>query len=393
MGLPNWKLVCAKVVSENNFPQTLIVDLSDNFGGANARILALMKNLPRDLIGLATIDGSMIARELEEAGYQVHRMGNNKFDPRIPFRMAKVIRKFGYKVVDTQNPQSKLWGSIASTLAGVSLISTLNSWYMNEHPRYSPRWFIYTTIELLTNINLSRYIVVSKEIKTAIVHLGVPVDKVDLVYNAIDLDLMNIPDHRKAIMDHYHFPEDAIICAAAGRLVWAKGHDELIRAFEILAKEDRRLVCIVAGEGDLQKSLEAQIVDSGLSGRFVLAGHMTRADVLSLIKSADIFVMPSRTEGTPVALLEAAALKKPILATHVGGIPELITNDQDGVLVPSGNIEAMAEGLRRLVRNLEFASRLAENANQKVSNQFALNSQVLFTIQSYNKAWQSDRLH
>ena len=173
--------VSVKKKYDELLPQTLLVDLSDNFGGANARILALIQKLPQESVGLATIEGSVIASELERAGYLVHRLANNKFDPRIPFRMAAVIRKYGYKVLDTQNPQSKLWGSIAASLSRVALISTLNSWYMNEHPKYSLRWFGYTVIELLTNVVLTRYIVVSREIQNAMLRIGIPADKIDLV--------------------------------------------------------------------------------------------------------------------------------------------------------------------------------------------------------------------
>ena len=95
-------------------PRVLIVDISANFGGANARVLGIMKKFPPDRIGLATIEGSMIAPELETMGYPVHRLAGNKFDPRIFPRMARIIRKFGYQVVDTQNPQSKLWGSLSA---------------------------------------------------------------------------------------------------------------------------------------------------------------------------------------------------------------------------------------------------------------------------------------
>jgi len=370
------------------FPLTLVVDLSDNFGGANARILALMRNLPKDCIGLATIDGSMIADELEEAGYLVHRVARSKFDPRIPFRLAGIIRRYSYKVVDTQNPQSKLWGSFAAIMGRAALISTLNSWYMNEHPRYSLRWFLYSGIEILTNIALSRYIVVSREIQSAIVGLGISASRVDLIYNAINLDATSIPVDRQSLIEKYNFPNDALLCVAAGRLVWAKGHDELVRAFEILVKGNTRLCCVVAGDGDLRENLEVQIKEAGLTGRFVLSGHLSREDVLSLVKAADIFVMPSRTEGTPVALLEAAALKKPILATMVGGIPELIQNGEEGLLVPSGDVQGLADGLRKLVTDTDFAQRLAEKGYQRVSNQFVLKAQVDSTIQSYNKAWQ-----
>lgn len=372
--------------ADEQIPHTLIVDLSDNFGGTNARVLALMKELPTHSVGLATIQGSLIAAELEKAGYLVHRLARNKFDPRIPFRMAQVIRSCKYQVVDTQNPQSKLWGSVAAIMGGASLISTLNSWYMNEHRRYSLRWFLYSAIELITNIALSRYIVVSREILNAMLKLGIPAEKIDLVYNAINIKDFKFVDERERWLKKHQIPADSLLCVAAGRLSWAKGHDNLIRAFEMVAKDYNHVYCLIAGEGELRSSLEQQIQHAGLSGRVILLGHLSRLEVLSLINASDIFIMPSRTEGTPIALLEAAALKKPILASRVGGIPELVNDGSECLLVVPDDVLELANGIQRLIEEKDLVERLVENAYRKVTREFTLDTQACSTIQSYKKA-------
>jgi glycosyltransferase involved in cell wall biosynthesis len=338
---------------------------------------------------LATINGSLIASELESHGYTVHRLAGNKFDPRIPFRIARLIRSHGYRVVDTQNPQSKLWGSFGALLGGAFLISTLNSWYMNEHPRYSLRWFGYSSIELLTNIALSRYIVVSREIKDAMIRFGVSEGKIDLIYNAINIQNFTISGDKKYWTEKLGLPQDAILCVAAGRLSWAKGHEVLIRAIQQLAEDFARVHCLIAGDGEMRDSLENDIQKFGLRGRVILIGHLSRPDVLSLIKAADIFVMPSRTEGTPIALLEAAVLRRPILASRVGGVPELIRDEEEGLLVPADQPSALAKSLRRLIQDKGLAERLTENAYRKVVTEFSLDAQADFTVQSYNKALQA----
>ena len=372
--------------SVGNIPRALIIDLSDNFGGANARVLALMKSLPIDCVGLATIAGSQIAPELIDAGYKVHVVANNKFDPRIPFRIARILVSHKYQLVDTQNPQSKLWGSMAALLSGVALISTLNSWYMNEHPRYSLRWFGYSMIEILTNFSLSRYIVVSKEIQVAMLRFGIPADKIDLVYNAIDLDGRNVIDKRQYWLEKYHLPDDAVLCVAVGRLSWAKGQESLIKAVSMLKSEDKRIYCLIAGEGELLSVLENQIDADRLGDRVVLLGHLSRPDVISLVKACDVFVMPSRTEGTPIALLEAAALRKPILATRVGGIPELVKDGEECLLVNVDAPQEIANGIQYIIQDTEFADMIAENAYQRIIDSFSLSSQTQLTIQSYQAA-------
>jgi glycosyltransferase involved in cell wall biosynthesis len=107
---------------------------------------------------------------------------------------------------------------------------------------------------------------------------------------------------------------------------------------------------------------------------------------MSILKSSDIFVMPSRYEGTPIALLEAAALGRPILAACAGGIPELVTHEQHAYLVPTHDPAALAEGFVRLAQDREYARRLGESAQQRVRERFNPESQVTETWSAYEKA-------
>ena len=257
---------------------------------------------------------------------------------------------------------------------------------MNEHPRYSLRWFGYSMIEILTNFSLSRYIVVSKEIQVAMLRFGIPADKIDLVYNAIDLDGRNVIDKRQYWLEKYHLPDDAVLCVAVGRLSWAKGQESLIKAVSMLKSEDKRIYCLIAGEGELLSVLENQIDADRLGDRVVLLGHLSRPDVISLVKACDVFVMPSRTEGTPIALLEAAALRKPILATRVGGIPELVKDGEECLLVNVDAPQEIANGIQYIIQDTEFADMIAENAYQRIIDSFSLSSQTQLTIQSYQAA-------
>jgi glycosyltransferase involved in cell wall biosynthesis len=369
-----------------DIPRVLIVDISDNFGGANARVLALMKKLPRDKVGLATLMGSRIAPELEALGYDVHKVADNKFDPRIPIRLMKITREFGYQLIDTQNPNSKLWGSIAAFYCQLPLISTLNSWYMNEHPRFSARWLTYSAVELMTNFSLKRYIVVSRQIYDDLIKLGIPADKIDLIYNAVQLDSSRIKGNKKQFLEKYGWPDNAVICFAAGRLVWAKAHDDLISAMAAARKKNPNLYCVIAGEGVLYNQLSKQIIDLGLEGSVILAGHLEHEELLSILKVCDIYVMPSRTEGTPVALLEAAMLSRPIIASNVGGIPELVSNEEQALFIDKGDIMALSNSLLRIAGDYEMASRLGHQARVRIETSFSLEVQSRATVESYKKA-------
>lgn len=367
--------------------RTLIIDLSKNFGGANTRVLSLMGKLPRDRIALAALENSPVAVEARRAGLRVFIVGKNKSSWRIVPGLVSVIRSERIQVLDAQNPQSKFWGSISALLTGTALVSTLNSWYADEHGAGSLRGMLYAILELGTNFSLNRYIVVSKSIYNALTRWGIAPDKIDVIHNAVEAT-PPLSDGRRLI-ESLKLPQETVALVAVGRLTWAKGYEDLIQAIGILVKADDRIHCLIAGDGELREKLEFTIKEAGLSRHVFLLGHLTRGNVLSLIAFGDIFVMPSRSEGTPIALLEAAMLRKPIVATAVGGIPELVRDQEDCVLVQSNNPHQLAGALMQLIKDKSLAERLGDRAYRRVSRDFSLDTQAVATVQSYNKALQS----
>lgn len=367
--------------------KVLIVDLSYSFGGATSRVLTLMQHMHHDRIALAALDNSPIAQAAQRSNLQVFIVGKRKIAPQILFKLIMLIRKEGFQVLDTQNPQSKFWGSFAAFFTGTALVSTLNSWYGNEHGRRNPRRYFYSLLELGTNFALTRYVVVSKAIYDALVSHRISPDKIDLIYNAVDIDADKIVGDKESLLQQFELLPAAVLLVSVGRLTWAKGYEDLVEAIRIIADELRDVYCLIAGDGELYQELAAQIERSGLSRRMFLLGYLDRDQVLSLLKGGDIFVMSSRTEGTPIALLEAASFKKPILATCVGGIPELISNGVEGILVPAGSPDELAQGIKKMVMDKALSDRLARGAYHRVNRDFTINQQIKATSQTYTRAW------
>jgi len=366
-------------------PRVLIVDLSHEFGGASSRVLGLMSGFPSGQVGLAAIMGSPVFRQAQKQGFSVFPVGVHKADWRILPNLLNVIRQNQYQVVDTQNIQSKLWGSIAARLSRVALVSTLNSWYRFEHGK-SLKGVLYTWLELLTNRWLDRYIVVSKTVYDALKNAQKNTSFIDLIYNAIGLRPQEISGDALWLKAKFNFPPDAIVCSAAGRLVWAKGYEDLIAAMAQIAKLEPNLYCVIIGEGELRGLLQAAIGQNGLNERIVLAGFVEHDEVLSILKASDFFVMPSRQEGTPIALLEAAAIGLPILATSCGGIPELVESGKQALLVSPENPSALAAGLLEISKNPQYRQFLAAQAQARVKDAFSLEAQVKATQFAYQKA-------
>ncbi len=367
-------------------PRTLVIDLSHEFGGSSTRALGIVAALGREA-ALAAVKDSPVFVNATQMGLEVYAVGKGKTDWRILPNLLHVIRSGKFRVLDTQNIQSKFWGSMAAFLSGSALVSTLNSWYFFEH---GGNWKgrLYTLLELLTNLSLDGYITVSQAVYEAARKAAPRAPFVDLIYNAVQVSADEIEGSGKALRHRFGFAEEAVICTSVGRLVWAKGYEDLIEAMRLVTGQDASAQVLIVGEGDLRPALEAQIAQNGLAGRIRLAGYQDRDSVLSILRGSDVFVMPSRQEGTPIALLEAGAMGLPILATSSGGIPELVKDGEQALLVPPGNPPALAKRLLELLQNADLRRALGAKAKAHVNAHFGIQAQAQATRAAYQKAWQ-----
>lgn len=367
-------------------PKVLILDLSKHYGGSNSRILSLMTRSAPGTIALAGLNEGVITRQAVQQGLRVHALAGHKADPRLLLRLVRVIRREGYNVLDSQNIQSKFWANLAALASGTALVSTLNSWYAHEHSTTLVKGRLYTALELWTNQALDLYITVSEKDRQMLLGRGIPAERIELIYNTIDLDVSAIPGDGAWLRQEFGLPADSLVFTGIGRLVPQKGFDILVEALRQAAARIPQVHCLVLGEGEDREKLSAQIRGAGLEERIHLAGYQERARVLSILKASDGFLMPSRYEGTPIALLEAAALGRPILAACAGGIPELVTHEQHAHLVPVLDPAELAQGLVRLAEDRGYAEALGRRAQARVRERFDPETQVRQTWAAYEKA-------
>lgn len=365
-------------------PPALIVDLSVRFGGASARALGLLAGLSSTGAALAALEGSPVFEAARRAGCDVRPMGTSKADPRLALRLRRAVRA-GFAVVDTQNPQSRFWAGLATLRLPVALVSTLNSWYLSEHEG-RPKGRLYHALERLGDRNVDLYIAAAPEIRNRLLEQRVPTKRIALIPNAITIDPAETESDAPGVRRAHGVAANVPLACAVGRLVEAKGYDTLIEAIRILADGGRPVACLLVGEGHLRQRLQGRIGRLGLSDLVRLVGFRERDEVLRLVKAADLFVMPSRTEGTPLALLEAAALGRPIVASRAGGIPTLLEDRLEAWLVPPDNAYALATAIGAALDDPREAGRRAAAARARVEREFGLHRQLEATRQAYRQA-------
>jgi len=191
-------------------------------------------------------------------------------------------------------------------------------------------------------------------------NVGVPTDRIRVIPNGVDTE-----EFRPApvgSLRHPDLPRAEILVGYVGRLHADKDPINLVRALEqVPADILQKMHVVLIGDGSLRSEVEEAVLSSGISEHLTLLGD--RQDVSELLPALDCFVLPSRTEGLPVALLEAMSCGLPVIATEVGGVPRAIGDA--GILVPAQDSAALASALVRVARDPTLRRRLGESARQR----------------------------
>ena len=196
-------------------------------------------------------------------------------------------------------------------------------------------------------------------------------DFIQVVYDGIEIPQRTSDvDLRKT----YHLPGNTHIIFAAGRLAYQKGFDLLIEVARMAKDKRYNWVFLVAGSGRLEKELLGLCRQKGVEDTVKFIGF--QSNVMPFIKTSDIFLLPSRSEGMPNVLREAMALGKACVATAVDGVPELIENNVSGLLVEKDNTDQMFEGILKLLKNPGLKESLGNNALERIREKFSMDRMV-----------------
>ncbi len=197
--------------------------------------------------------------------------------------------------------------------------------------------------------------------------LGVPLDKIKVIHRGVDVQ-MYCPDleRRKAFREKLRLKNDEIMVLFAGRLVLVKGLKYFVETARTLAKEDKRLKFIVAGDGALRGRYQKEAWNFRDKIKFI--GY--RFDMEDVMNAADIFVLSSISEGCPNAVIEAGACAKPVVATCVGAAPDIIVDGETGLLVKPRSVDGLCEGLQKILAS-QYTGEMGKKALERIKEFFS----------------------
>lgn len=303
------------------------------------------------------------ASAAQEAGLEVEIINERyRFDRRIISLLREIVERRAPDIIQSHNVKSHFlvrWSGIART----------SRWIAFHHGYTTTDWKmrLYNQLDRWSLTRADRIITVSRAFARQMARIAGE-DRITVLHNSIGIDSFAAISQEEvhALRAKLEIAANERVLLAVGRLSHEKGQADLISAFASVVKAHPQTKLVIVGDGHERERLEHQAASSGLDNRVIFTGQVDDAPVYYCM--ADAFVLPSHSEGSPNALLEAMAAGLPVVATRVGGVPEIVADEESALLVAARDRQAMAGAVIRLLTDEKLAQNLAAAARERAKD-------------------------
>lgn len=307
----------------------------------------------------------------------------NSYDPRAVRQVKTFLKDNNAHILCTHDPRSLVIGYLASRGNKTSLLA-----FSRGYTKDSLRVRIYGLMDRINLRFADHIIAVSLAQKRKLTSLLIPDNKISVVHNAI-----NAEDFRKVepldLHARYRFPPGAKVCVTVGRFSAEKGQTYLVKAARKAINANDSLRFVLYGDGPDLTRIKKLIRRLSLENEIFCPGF--EKNVTRSIKGACVLINPSLSEGFPNVVLEAMALRVPVIATAVGGVPELIRHGENGYLVPPKEPDAITRAILEVTSNPDKAARVAEKGWEMISKNFSFEGQYRKLAEIYHRIMANSR--
>ena len=301
-------------------------------GGTERLVIEIVRRLHAQMpMAVCCLDAAGAwADRVTTLGVPVHALGRRPgFHPSLSFAIAAIARSMRADVLHCHHYSPYVYGLIASRLANVRLVFTEHGRLSDARPSRKRR----LVNPLLSKLG-GRVYSVSADLKKHMVAEGFPAQRVQVVYNGIDPGHRPTSIERQAARDALGVPGGAFVTGTVGRLDPVKNLAAMLRAHALLVENHPDTRAVIVGDGPERGALEALAAELGIADSVIFTGY--RSDVRALMAAFDVYLNTSTYEGVSLTILEAMAASLPVIATPVGGNPEVVIDRETGLLVPAG---------------------------------------------------------
>jgi len=367
-------VLTAITLSANGLPRILHLVETLEIGGTETQVVqtALCQHSRRQFVtvGCLRAEGPLVTR-LQSAGVPIVEFRKKKKLLSVQgvsqlLRLALFLRRQRFDVLHAHDIMSNLLGIPAARLAGTPV--TISSrrhladldWWQGPVRNRVTRWIYGLSTHVVVNSTSIRDLLVARD--------GVRGEKIRVIYNGVDVhQFVSARRDKESLLPGVK--KHAKLIAVVANLSPVKGHASLIVAASTVCRDYPDAIFLLIGDGQERPKLKQQVKELGLEKNFRFLG--ARTDVPQVLACCDLSVLPSESEGLPNSVLEAMAAGLPVVATSVGGMPELIDNEVNGLLVPPHRPDALSAAILRLLKDVDLRRRFAGAAHDSVVTRFS----------------------
>ena len=353
------------------------IDTARTWRGGQSQVLQLVTGL--ESLGhptwLVAHDAGELKRRAQEGLRFVGFTPRSEFDVQAAWQLSRVLRDVKPDVIHAHDPMAVALAAMAMQMqngAGAApyvVAARRVDFHLKRHA--FSKWK-YRHVQM--------FVAASRTIADILEADGIPRDRIAVVHDGVNLGLIDRQDPVDAHAALW-LPHGSPVVGNVAALAAHKGQKHLVAAAALAVREIPDARFLIVGEGELRDPLEKQIKSLALERHVFLTGF--RADVLGLVKSFDLFVMSSVTEGLGSAALEAMACSRAVVATRAGGLPEAVADGETGLLVPPHDEPALAEALVALLRDPERRRAMGAAGRARVVREFSVEKMVADTVAVY----------
>ncbi|MZP29496.1 glycosyltransferase [Heliobacterium undosum] len=340
-------------------------------GGAEIHILDLARHFSPQEVELhlcCLFPAPLLQRALKQGVQATAVTMRSKVDIVGFWKVLQLTRQIQPSIVHTHGVRANLVGRLAAKIAGVRCtVTTVHSVLENDYPDKLSRWINYWS-EKLTAALTERHIVVANFLKKKLCEQGIAPDKVTVIHNGVDDGKFVDAKRKSDLRAEFGIANDAPLVGMVGRFHPVKGHKYLIEAAKEILKINSNVRFLLVGDGFNREMIETVIREEGLEPFFLLTGF--REDIADIYRAIDVLALPSLSEGLSLTLMESMLCECPAVATAVGGNPEIVADEKNGLVIPPGDALALAAALLRLIENREESRRFGEAARKTIEERF-----------------------
>jgi glycosyltransferase involved in cell wall biosynthesis len=320
--------------------------------------------------------GSPLQSKAEEEGIKaVSLRMRSELDGWAISRLAMAMKRRRCRLLHCHDAHSAAIGAAAASLAKVPLR------IMSRRVDFPLKTNALSRMKYLKDVDC--IIAISQNIRDVLLEGGVPPERIEVIPSGIDFAPYEYPSSRDYLRRELSFAEDDFLVGIIAHLADHKGHRYLIDATKTLKERAPKIKVIIVGEGPLRLDLSRRVSSGGLEDMVFFLGF--RKDIPQILASLDLFVLSSHMEGLGSILLDAMASSLPIVATQVGGIPEVVRDGETGLLVPARSPKALAEAILRLYSDRTLAARMGQAGHSVVHGRFSAQAMAGKVIDLYER--------